>query len=98
MGLETQIRESEYFFQLALPGVAEADVDVQIHKSTTGRPKVVIKTTREKKGGYGLSEQVVPLPRGLPTEHVITSFAAGVLVVRVPIKTDRNYIIGWQGY
>lgn len=89
--------EDAFVLQADLPGVAEADVHVEVDGDVLTISGERRSEQRERKDGYvrierahGTFRRSVSLPDGIDPEHVEASFDRGVLSVRIPKPEQRR--------
>lgn len=86
--------EDHVWVEAEVPGVAEADVDITVHKET-----LTIRAERKPEEGrrylynnrsYGRSERVITLPEAISVEGVQATLKDGILRVELPKSPEAR--------
>lgn len=86
--------EDHFYLEVEMPGVAEQDVDLSIHKGTLtirGERKPAENRSYLYDGrSYGRFEQVIGLPEAVDAEAVQAKLADGVLSIDLPKSPEAK--------
>lgn len=90
--VECYVDQNRYHVRLALPGVEQKDIRVQVHGNEltisgerTRDEKVSEERLLQREFAYGTFERVIPLPDGIEPSKVQAKMTNGVLEVTAPI-------------
>lgn len=90
--VECYVDQNRYHVRLAVPGVDQKDIHVQVHGNEltiSGERKRDEKISEDRflqrEFSYGAFERVIPLPEGIEPDKVQAQMTNGVLEVSAPI-------------
>ncbi|MGH9535888.1 MAG: Hsp20/alpha crystallin family protein, partial [Terriglobales bacterium] len=90
--VETYVDQNRYHIRLAVPGVEQKDIRVQVHGhelTVSGERRRDEQVSEERllqrEFSYGSFERIIPLPEGIEADKVQAQMNNGVLEITAPL-------------